>query len=61
MSEQDGQGQATPSAMMSRRAIVKAGGWLIPAVIVVGMPRNALAQSGSDAQPGNGGGSSDDV
>ncbi|MCE9601453.1 MAG: hypothetical protein K8S21_04455 [Gemmatimonadetes bacterium] len=33
---------------VSRRALVKAG-WVVPVVLAVGIPRNALAQTGSDA------------
>ena len=33
---------------VSRRALVKAG-WIVPVVLAVGIPRNALAQTGSDA------------
>ena len=32
---------------VSRRALVKAG-WVVPVVLAVGIPRNALAQTGSD-------------
>jgi hypothetical protein len=41
---------------VSRRALIKAG-WVIPAVMVVGIPKNALAMTGSDA--GGGGGDHD--
>lgn len=40
---------------ISRRALVKAG-WVVPVVLAVGIPRDALAQNGSDATVGNGGG-----
>lgn len=39
---------------VSRRALIKAG-WVIPAVMVVGIPKNALAMTGSDYNSGGGG------
>ncbi len=39
---------------VSRRALIKAG-WVIPAVMVVGIPKNALAMTGSDYNGGGGG------
>lgn len=36
--------------MVSRRALVRAG-WVVPVVLAVGIPRNALAATGSDAGP----------
>lgn len=41
---------ASKKADLSRRALVKAG-WIVPVVLAVGIPRNALAQSGSDSPP----------
>lgn len=37
-----------------RRALLKAG-WVVPVFLAVGIPRNAFAQSGSDATGGGGG------
>ncbi len=41
---------ASPKADLSRRALVKAG-WVVPVVLAVGIPRNAMAQQSSDADP----------
>lgn len=43
-------GPAWAGKMVSRRALVRAG-WVVPVVLAVGIPRNALAQSGSDVTP----------
>lgn len=41
---------AASKSMVSRRALVKAG-WVVPVIFAVGIPRNAMAQNGSDAGP----------
>lgn len=49
------QSTAKAEPTVSRRALIKAGSWIIPAVLVVGIPKNALAMTGSDAGGGSGG------
>lgn len=41
---------ASSKSELSRRALVKAG-WVIPVVLAVGIPRNAMAMTGSDVPP----------
>lgn len=42
-----------PASPVSRRALLKAG-WVIPAIMVVGIPKDALAMTGSDYSGGGG-------
>ena len=49
------QGTEKAEPTVSRRALIKAGSWIIPAVLVIGIPKNALAMTGSDAGGGTGG------
>lgn len=40
---------------VSRRALMRAG-WIVPVILAVGIPRDALYAEGSDGQNGNGDG-----
>jgi hypothetical protein len=46
---------APEQKLVSRRALMRAG-WIVPVIMAVGIPRDALYAEGSDGQGGGGGG-----
>lgn len=46
------QQQPAPDSLDSRRRNLLKAGWIVPVILAVGIPRNALAQGGSDGGSG---------
>jgi len=44
--DKNAQSSTTERKLVSRRALVRAG-WIVPVVLAVGIPKNALAQYGN--------------